>query len=134
MTAPRCVAEGERLLAGLREAAADCQAVVDVRVRGLMIGVEFAESRIARELSRENFAAEVSGGHLRDQHTITAFTLNNLAVIRYEPLLVVSDEQLDAAIEAFRAMLRTHGGFVRAELRVGADLVGRKLGFGHTTP
>ena len=95
-----------------------------------MIGVEFAESRIARELSREYFAPEVAAGLLSAHHIITAFTLNNPTVIRFEPPLIVTDEQLDAAVDAFRSTLRTHGSFMRASVRMGADLVGRKLGFG----
>jgi putrescine aminotransferase len=121
---------GERLLAGLREAAADCQAVADVRGRGLMVGVELAESRVARGLSHEFFAAEVAGCMFRDHHVITAYTLNNPTVIRFEPPLVVTDQQIEMAVDAFRATLRTHGSFVRASLRTGAEVVGRKLGFG----
>lgn len=128
--AEQAATKGERLLAGLCDAAADSSAVVEVRGRGLMIGVEFAESRIARELSREYFAPEVAAGLLSAHHIITAFTLNNPTVIRFEPPLIVTDEQLDAAVEAFRSTLRTHGSFMRASVRMGAGLVGRKLGFG----
>ena len=122
----RAKEKGERFLNALRAAAAGTPAVLDVRGRGLMIGVEFAESRLSRRLSREYFATEVAAGMLRDHHVITAYTLNNPRVIRFEPALVVSDEQLDAAVAAFRATLHTHGGFARASLHMGADLLRRK--------
>ena len=117
---------GERLLAGIREATADAPVVLDVRGRGLMIGVEFRESKLSRRLSREYFAAEVSAGLLKDHHVITAYTLNNPLVLRLEPPLIVDDAQIDAVVEAFHATMRTHGGFARASLHVGADLLSRK--------
>lgn len=122
--------KGERLLAGLRDVSKDYAAVVDVRGRGLMVGVEFAESRVARGLSDEYFASEVAAGLLRDRHVITAFTLNNPRVIRFEPPLTVSDQQIDTVVHAFGDTLKTHGGFVRASLHVGADLLRRKLSGG----
>jgi putrescine aminotransferase len=125
-------AKGERFLSALCEAAAGSPAVREVRGRGLMIGVEFVESRLSKRLSHEFFAAEVAAGLLRDHHVITAYTLNNPLVIRFEPPLLVSDEQIDAVVAAFHATLRTHGGFARATLHVGADLLRRKaLGLGH---
>ena len=119
-------ARGDRLIRGLREAAAGSAAVVDVRGRGLMVGVEFARSRLARGLSHEYFAAEVAAG-LLDHGVISAYTLNNPSVIRFEPPLTVTDGQIDTAVEAFRTTLRTHGSFARASVRVGLGMLRKKL-------
>ncbi len=118
--------KGVRLAEGLREAAGRSSAVLEVRGRGLMIGVEFAESRLARGLSHEYFATEVAAGLLHN-HVITAYTMNNPTVIRFEPPLTVTDEQIDAAVRAFRKTLRTHGGFVRASARVAARLLRNRI-------
>jgi putrescine aminotransferase len=118
---------GRRLLDGLRTVSDGASSVVEVRGRGLMVGVEFAESPVARRLSREYFAAEVAAGLLRDHHVLTAYTLNNPRVIRFEPPLIVTAAQIDTVVEAFAATLRSHGGFVRASVRVGMDLVRRRL-------
>ena len=84
---------GEQLLSGLRRVQAEMPAALcDVRGRGLMIGVEFAVKDLA-ELTI-NFMA----GH----GIIAAYTLNNPKVIRFEPPLVVTPAQVDAAVAAFR--------------------------------
>ncbi len=84
---------GEQLMTGLRRVqAAMPDALCEVRGRGLMIGVEFAVKDIA-ELTI-NFMA----GH----GIIAAYTLNNPKVIRFEPPLVVTAAQVDAAIAAFQ--------------------------------
>ena len=84
---------GGQLINGLRGVQEEMPgALCDVRGRGLMIGVEFAVKDLA-ELTI-NFMA----GH----GIIAAYTLNNPKVIRFEPPLVVTAAQVDAAIAAFR--------------------------------
>jgi putrescine aminotransferase len=119
---------GELLLDGLREACEGAGCVREARGRGLMAGVEFAESRLSRKLSSEYFGAEVAAGLLRDHHIITAYTFNNPLVIRFEPPLTVTEEQIERAVDAFRKTLRSHGSFARATVHVGLDMMRRKVG------
>ncbi|HSV73491.1 MAG TPA: aminotransferase class III-fold pyridoxal phosphate-dependent enzyme [Chthonomonadales bacterium] len=84
---------GARLMEGLRAVQREHPgALVSVRGQGLMIGVEFEV---------EDYAELTINGMAR-RGIIAAYTLNNPRVIRFEPPLVVTDEQVDRAIGAFR--------------------------------
>ncbi|MCS6951066.1 MAG: aminotransferase class III-fold pyridoxal phosphate-dependent enzyme [Armatimonadota bacterium] len=88
----RAAEQGERLLAGLRAVQQEYADVVTaVRGKGLMVGVEFAN---------EDVAKLVIGGMTR-RGVIAAYTLNNPRVIRFEPPLIVSPEQVDTAVSVF---------------------------------
>lgn len=88
----RAHVQGEKLLAALRAVQAKHpNYIVDVRGRGLMIGVEF---------SHEDIGGLVIGG-LAQRRVLAAYTLNNPTVIRFEPPLVIDDEQIAWAVNAF---------------------------------
>jgi putrescine aminotransferase len=91
---PECaVARGAQLLAGLQEVQCDLPGVLqEARGQGLMIGVEFAIT---------DFAELTINGMAR-RGVIAAYTLNNPKVIRFEPPLIVTAEQVETAIVAFR--------------------------------
>jgi putrescine aminotransferase len=63
--------------------------VVDVRGRGLMIGVEFSADEVA----------EVTITRMLERGMCAAFTLNNPRVIRLEPPLVISEAEVRQAVE-----------------------------------
>ncbi|MGQ9524627.1 MAG: aminotransferase class III-fold pyridoxal phosphate-dependent enzyme [Armatimonadota bacterium] len=65
--------------------------VTDVRGRGLLVGVQ---------LSHKDVGLLVIG-RLVSRGVIVAYTFNNPCVIRFEPPLVITEEQLDKAVEAF---------------------------------
>jgi putrescine aminotransferase len=89
----RAVARGAQLLAGLQTVQSDMPAALqEVRGQGLMIGVEFAITDVA----------ELTINGMARRGVIAAYTLNNPKVIRFEPPLIVSAEQVDTAIAAFR--------------------------------
>ncbi len=92
--AEKATLRGNQLLAGLRSVMSEMpEALVDVRGRGLMIGVEFAIKDIA----------ELTINYMATHHgIIAAYTLNNPKVIRMEPPLVVTEAQVEEVIEAFR--------------------------------
>jgi putrescine aminotransferase len=88
--------KGERLLAGLRgvqEKFPDL--LTETRGIGLMIGVEFADADIGK----------LAIGALVHQGVVAAYTLNNAQVMRFEPPLVITDEQIERVIVAFEAAL-----------------------------
>jgi putrescine aminotransferase len=67
----------------------------EVRGRGLLIGVEFADSDVG--------GLVIAG--LAQRRILAGYTLNNPKVIRFEPPLVITPEQLDHAVEAFTESL-----------------------------
>lgn len=88
----RAAERGEQLLGGLRSVQQQYPDVVTaVRGKGLMVGVEFGN---------EDVAKLVIGGMTR-RGVIAAYTLNNPRVIRFEPPLIVSAEQVDTAVTVF---------------------------------
>ncbi len=87
------VERGEQLLTGLRAIQRDIPgALVEARGRGLMIGVEFAVKDVA----------EIAINGMARRGVIAAYTLNNPKVIRMEPPLNVSAQEIDHALAAFR--------------------------------
>lgn len=89
--------------------------VKEVRGKGLLIGIEFVEpgqlansitGGMAGRLAHEYVGSLVAGDLLRKGKIITAFTLNNPNVIRLEPPLTVSYEEIDRMLKAVDAVLR----------------------------
>lgn len=88
--------QGEKLINKLLAAKAEFPDLVkEVRGRGLMIGVEFAHDDIA--------GLVIAGMAARG--VLAAYTLNNATVIRFEPPLIISDEEIELAGTAFRDAL-----------------------------
>ena len=84
---------GEKMMAGFREIAAKYPNLIkEVRGRGLMIGIEFPHEDIT--------SLCVSGLAQRDV-IVVSYTFNNPTVLRFEPPLIISDEEIEWAIKAF---------------------------------
>jgi len=81
---------GEKLLKGLKEVQSRYpEMIVDVRGKGLLAGIEFAEDDIA--------ALVITGCGRRD--LLAAYSLNNPKVVRVEPPLIIEETELDRAID-----------------------------------
>ncbi len=88
--------QGEKLKAALQEQQAKFPDLIkEVRGRGLMLGVEF---------SHDDIAGLVIAG-MAARGVLAAYTLNNATVIRFEPPLIISDEQIAQAASAFSESL-----------------------------
>ena len=110
--------KGDRLLGGLRklmEAYPDI--IVDVRGRGLMVGVEFRRflddpSFLLRLLTNQDDLIFVIVGYLFNVHRIrVAPTLSDPQTLRLEPSMLIADEDIDrclAVLEEVCARLRAH--------------------------
>lgn len=106
---------GERLKAGLAQAAATHPELIDeVRGRGLMIGIAFhipnsdrnrSIGNTLHHLGEEYIGSMVAGELMNRHHMITAYTLNNPAVIRVEPPLILTEQEADDTIAAFSEVL-----------------------------
>jgi putrescine aminotransferase len=93
----RAVKRGDRLVKGLRSLQSELPGVlIAVRGQGLMVGVEFAVKDVA----------ELTINGMARRGVIAAYTLNNPNVIRFEPPLVVSESEIDTAIDAFGDAVR----------------------------
>ncbi len=111
--------KGAYLLQGLRELQEKYPDFIkEVRGRGLLIGVEFKQTsggflnKISggrlNKLIEEYLAALVAGELMNSYQIITAYTLNNPNVIRFEPPLIVSREQMDRLLSALDDIFKKH--------------------------
>ncbi|QDR81427.1 aspartate aminotransferase family protein [Sporomusa termitida] len=119
--------KGEYLLGKLRQLQAKYPFLKEVRGQGLIIGMEFAQPEkgllnkltggAVGKLAGEYLGAMVAGELLNNHQIITAYTLNNPNVIRLEPPLTVTYEQLDkllAALDVICAKNKSFGDMVIA--------------------
>jgi len=94
---------GEKLLVGLRDVQRRCPSIIrDVRGKGLLAGVEFAEDDIA--------ALVITGCGRRD--LLVAYSLNNPKVARIEPPLIISESELDRAVSIIAESVEETGAMV----------------------
>lgn len=92
----RAAEMGEYMMKGLREAAASHgDKVLEVRGKGLLIGIEFVNDEIGYEVAKGFF----------DNGVLTAGTLINAKTIRIEPPLTIEKEQCDKVCATFAKVL-----------------------------
>ena len=100
--------KGAKLKAGLEEVALRYPSIIKkIRGQGLMLGIEFVASKDSYPRSLLGVMAEqemltpmVSSYLLNVEKVRVAPTLNGASVIRIEPALTISDEQIERVIEA----------------------------------
>ncbi len=112
--AERAAKMGSYMLGRLNELKEKHPLLVDVRGKGLMIGIEFAKPEgllnkitggLVSKLSQEYLGAMVAGELINNYGIITAYTLNNPNVMRFEPPLTVTEEEVDKVIAALDEIL-----------------------------
>ncbi len=118
--------KGDYLLGRVKEIAERYPMIKAVRGRGLLVGLEFTEVEggilsalsggAVTEMAKEYLAAMVSGALYRDHNVITAYTLNNPNVIRLEPPLIVTKEQIDYVVDGLDQIFAKHGDFLSMSL------------------
>ncbi len=83
---------GKTLKAGLEQVQSrHSDLVAEVRGRGLMIGVEF----------RMDEVGELAVAQMLMRGLCVAYTLNNPRVLRFEPPLIITEDQIKFAVETF---------------------------------
>jgi putrescine aminotransferase len=93
----RAARMGDYMLRGLREAVKGHEdLVVDVRGKGLMIALEFANDKVGFGVAKGMF----------DRGVLVAGTLVNARVVRVEPPLVIREDQADRVFETLSTALR----------------------------
>lgn len=115
--------KGEYLLNKLLALKEKHKLIKDVRGRGLMIGLEFTQPEggildkitagSISKISSEYLGSLVAGELLNRYHIITAYTLNNPNVIRLEPPLIITKEDIDVLINALDDLFTSHPTFTR---------------------
>ena len=109
--------QGDKLMARLKATQAKYpQCVKDVRGRGLMIGVEFGH---------EDITGLVLSGMAQRDVLVVPYTFNNATVTRFEPPLMISDEQIEWAATAFEEAVAQTAQLV---IDAGADFDGETNG------
>lgn len=94
---------GEKLLKGLQEVQKKYPWMVkEVRGKGLLAGIEFAEDDIA--------ALVITGCGRRD--LLAAYSLNNPKVVRVEPPLVIEESELDRAVSIIAEAVEETGAML----------------------
>jgi putrescine aminotransferase len=124
---PDAAAErGEDFLSRLRALADKHGMVKEVRGRGLMIGVEFAEPRAVGGPAGRYLGALVAHELFHEHHMITAYSVSNPNVLRLEPPLTISTDQIDRFCDALDTVFQK--GVLGLAARVALDFVESKLG------
>lgn len=110
--------------------------IKEVRGRGLLIGIEFERpakgwldkisAGAVNRLSEEYLGAMVAGELQNRYRIITAYTLNNPNVIRLEPPLNVTREQIDQVVDALEDIF-SHKGLLGLTLSTSRTALGSLL-------
>lgn len=126
--------KGEYLLERLQQLQQKYPFLKEIRGKGLMIGLEFAQPAkgllnkltggAVERVAGEYLGAMVAGELLNKHQIITAYTLNNPNVIRLEPPLTVSYQQLDKLLVALDEICAKNKGFGDMVLTSGKTILG----------
>ena len=128
---------GDYLLAGLHRLQERHPIIREVRGRGLLVGIEFEQpakgvlAKVAgavNKLAEEYMGAMVAGVLLNRYRVITVYTLNNPNVIRLEPPLVVTREQIDTVLQALDETFEKNRSLLGFSLSAGKTIFSGVLG------
>ncbi len=119
---------GNYFLGGLKTLQENYKTVKEVRGRGLLIGLEFEKpipglldklsSGAINEFAEEYYASLVAGDLMKKHRVITAYTLNNPNVMRLEPPLIVTKEEIDHVLNGLEDIFSERKGFLRTAVSV----------------
>ncbi|MDS1030891.1 aspartate aminotransferase family protein [Bacillota bacterium LX-D] len=125
--------KGDYLLEKLSVFQNKYQLVKAIRGRGLMIGIEFEKQvngvvnkitgGMVNKLSEEYLASLIAGELQNSYRIITAYTLNNPNVIRLEPPLTVSYQELDTLVNALEDIFNKRHGFLGTAIASGKTII-----------
>jgi putrescine aminotransferase len=129
---------GEYLMGRLRELKAKYPMIKDVQGRGLLIGLEFEKpaqglmaklgGSLVNKFAEEYLGAMVAGELMNRHQIITAYTLNNPNVIRLEPPLMVTKEQVDRVVMALDDIFSRNKGLLSMAMSTAKAAVGAAFG------
>jgi len=107
--------------------------IKEVRGRGLLIGIEFnplaggvlnkVTGGKINQIAEEYLGGLVAGELMNNYRIITAYTLNNPDVVRLEPPLIVSREQLDYLLHSLEDIFQKYQSMWKLVLASGKRLI-----------
>jgi len=122
--AGRAARLGQHAMARLQELAKKHETVKAIHGRGLLLGIELTPP-ISGTTMDENFALMVASSLLNDHGLLTTYFDLAPKILRFEPPLIVSKEEIDYAIDAFDHVLGLGVGGLA--LSVGRNAIARML-------
>ncbi len=120
--------KGNYFMERLRKLQEKHSIIKEVRGRGLLIGLEFADTGglldsltagMVNKLSREFLSSMLGAEMLKTYRVLVLFTTNNPNVIRLEPPLTVSYEQIDYVVDCFDQLFKKQKSFMNFALKSG---------------
>ena len=105
---------GEQFMDGLKRLQEKYELVVDVRGKGLMLGIEFGPPRSLKlkaawkgveTAKRGLFAQLIVMGLMREHRLLTQVSAHGVNIIKFLPPLIVGEEEIDYALEALDGVL-----------------------------
>jgi putrescine aminotransferase len=124
--AGRAAALGRHARARLEGLRARHPQVLSIRGEGLLLGVQFSPQRVPGGHATEDYTGLVIGRLLNKHGILTSYCDLDPSVLRFEPPLVVTKEQIDAAVDAIDEVLGH--GVAGLALSLGKTLVERAVG------
>jgi putrescine aminotransferase len=118
---------GQHAMVGLTELANRHKMVKAIRGKGLLLGIEL-ESPISATVIDENFVLMVASCLLSNHGVLTTYFDLAPNVLRFEPPLTVTKEEIDYAIDAFDQVLGL--GMTGLALSIGKNAIQRFAHFG----
>lgn len=128
--------KGDYLLERLAQLKSQYTLIKDVRGKGLLIGIEFQQEQSVldkltggkvSELTKEYTGALVAGELLNKHNIITAYTINNPNVIRLEPPLTVTYEELDYVINSLDKTFASNKSVIKLALSSSKSIISSLL-------
>ncbi|HIP99430.1 TPA: aspartate aminotransferase family protein [Candidatus Bipolaricaulota bacterium] len=123
---------GARFQAGLVALQQKYELVVDVRGKGLMLGIEFAPPRSLKlkaawkgveGVKRGLFAQLIVMALMREYRLLTQVSAHGVNIIKFLPPLIVGEEEIDYALEALDGVLAEAHRFPGGIWGLGKELV-----------
>jgi putrescine aminotransferase len=122
--AGRAESLGRHARTRLQELAQKHQAIRSIRGEGLLLGVELS-SPIPRATTDEDFAIMVASSLLKNHRVLTSYFDLAPTVLRFEPPLIVTKEEIDLAVDALDRVLSL--GLGGLALSIGKSMIGRAI-------
>ncbi len=128
--------KGDYLLQALRGIKDKYDLIEDVRGRGLFVGVEFSSSKgilnritdtIGTKVTHDYLGSLIAGDLYNQHNIIAAYTLNNPNVIRLEPPLTISYEELDYLVASLEKVASPKAGMLGIAAKAGIGKLGSVL-------
>jgi len=126
--AARAAEKGERLMAGLLRIKENFGFIKDVRGLGLLIGVEFDSGGLFGKAAYDFIGSMIAGVLLNEYGILTAYTLNNPTVVRIEPPLIITDEQIDYFLDSFSRLLNQNSSARKLSMHSGRTMLKSVIG------